>query len=275
MTADPTHAAIQHFSTFALPVKQRFDCFMDVLHQSLWQVTDWDNIPEDFNVRLRTASLDSLTVAANDISAHHSHRTKGDVDRSRDRNFHLFVSLSAPWAFTHNGRHERLEVADVVMFGEGEHETHAPEGFKGVIVKCPERWMQTWLPDATSITGRSLRRDSKWGRVLSPMLRQLTPESVVDMALPESVVADQLGSVLALMVDDAERQAMPEFMQKIRDCIRQRCGERRLTALAVASSLGIPVGDLHRVLIASETTFAAELWQARALCRQGNARLTV
>jgi AraC family transcriptional activator of tynA and feaB len=266
VTAIQTHDAIQYFSTTALPQRQRLDCYMDVLANSMWRVSGWRNLPSDFNVSLSTASLDGLTVVANHISTHHSLRTKADVDNSCERNFHLFLSTVSPWAFTHNGRHERLEVGDVVMFGEGEHETHAPDGFKGVIVKCPEAWINKWVPDAELISGRSLRSDMKWGRVLSPILRALTPEFVTNSPLPPSVIADQLGSVLALLASDLETRVMPEQVEKIREQLRQRCSEAGLTALDIASSLNMPEQDMHRALIASQTMFATELRKARRLC---------
>lgn len=241
----------------------RFDYWMSVLKDSLWQVTDWRNVPADFNVELRTARLGSLSAIVEDMTAHHSLRTKADVERSAERSYHLFVSLNQAWAFTHLGRHEALEKGDVVMIGEGTHETHVPTGFQGVIVKCPESWAQTWLPDPRVIAGRAIRRDSRWGRVLSPMLSQFTPEFVAGSPLPQGVLVDQLGAMLALVAGDADARAMPELHAKTIDCIRQRCAEAGLTAADAAVTLNVPARLLHKALAAGKTTFASELLQAR------------
>lgn len=274
MTSPTPKDVVQRFSTAVQPKSSRFDSYMHVLSDSMWQVTDWSGTPKDLSVDLRAAPLGCLTVVANKISAHHSHRTKADVERSAERNFHFFVSTHSPWAFTHQGRHERLEIGDVVIFGEGEHETHVPQWFDGVIVKCSEAWMKTWVRDPNQIIGRALSHEETWGRVLSPMLRQLTPEFATGMQLPPSMVVDQLGSVLGLMEGDAERRARPVLLAKIRDCLLQRCTEPGLSAADVAVSLALPVDDVHHTLVAGRTTFAAELRKARVLRPNGLRRRT-
>lgn len=258
-----TEPAIAHFSTQGISKGMRFDYWMNVLKDSLWQVTDWRNVPADFNVELRGAKLGALSTMVEDMTAHHSLRTKADVDRSAERNFHLFVSLRQAWAFTHMGRHERLERGDVVMMGEGTHETHVPTGFHGVIVKCPESWVQSWLPDPGAIAGRAIRRDSGWGRVLSPMLSQFTPEFVATSPLPQRVLVDQLGTMLGLIAGDADSRAMPDLVARVLDCIRERCTQMSLTANDVAETLKVPARLLHKALAAGKTTFASELLNAR------------
>jgi AraC-like DNA-binding protein len=260
VNAEPS---IQHFSTQSIPRAMRFEYWMSVLKESRWQVTEWRNVPADFNVELRGAGLGCLSAMAENMTAHHSRRTKADVDRSAERSYHLFVSLKQAWAFTHNGRHEDLAPGDVVMMGEGVHETHVPTGFQGVIVKCPESWVQTWLPEPDLITGRAIRRDLGWGRVLSPMLSHFTPEFVVSSPLPQSVLVDQVGAMLALIAGDAEARVMPDLLASTRECIRQRCTEAELTATHVAASLDVPPRLLHKALAAGKTTFASELLQAR------------
>jgi AraC family transcriptional activator of tynA and feaB len=255
--------AIQHFSTRGLPKGTRFDCWMNVMKDSLWQVTDWREVPADFNVELRGARLGALATMVEDMTAHHSLRTTADVARSAERSYHLFVSLRQAWAFTHMGRHERLEPGDVVMMGEGTHETHVPTGFSGVIVKCPEAWMQTWLPEPGAMAGRTIARDSGWGRVLSPLLSQLTPEFVTGSPLPHAVLVDQLGATLALMAGDADARAQPALLARALDCIRQRCAEPALSAADVAATLDVPARVLHKALAAGRTTFGSALLQAR------------
>lgn len=255
--------SIQHFSTRSLPAGMRFDGWMSVMKDALWQVTDWRQVPVDFNVELRAARLGGLMTMVEDMTAHHSLRTRADVERSAERSYHLFVSLRQPWAFTHLGQHERLERGDVVMMGEGTHETHVPTGFYGVIVKCPEAWVQTWLPDPLAIAGRTIRHDSRWGRVLSPMLSQFTPEFVASSPLPHAVLVDQLGALLALVAGDANARTAPALLAKALEGIRARCADVGLTAADVAAALNVPVQVMHNALAAGKTTFAAALLQAR------------
>lgn len=254
---------MQQFSTQGIPNSMRFDYWMNVMRESLWQVTDWCDVPEDFGVELGKAPLGCLSAMAEKISAHHSRRTRQDVDRSAESSYHLFVTLGSAWAFAHNGCHERLETGDVVMMGEGVHETHAPEGFTGVILKCPERWVKTWLPDPRAICGRAIRGNSGWGRVLSPMLSRLTPELVTSAALPHAVLVDQLGATLAFVAGAADEQAATDLLGPVLNCIRERCDATGLSAADVASSLNVSARALHQALSSAKTTFASELLRAR------------
>jgi len=255
---------IQNFSTRNLSKGARFDCWMHILQDSLWQVTDWRDVPDDFNVDLKTARFGGLTTIAERMTAHHSLRTKSDVERSSERSCHIFLGLKQPWAFTHMGRHERLEQGDVVIMGEGTHETHVPTGFEGIIIKCPESWMKTWLPEPSAIAGRAIRRDTAWGAVLSPMLSQLTPEFVVNAPLPKPVLVDQLGAVLALVAGTDKDRGMRDTLDRVRKCIRERCSDQGLTANDVASALNIPTRALHQALRTGQTAFGTELVRARA-----------
>ena len=236
---------------------------MDVLSDSMWRVTDWNGTPRDFNVELSFAKLGNLVALSESNSAHHSRRTRSDVDNSEERSFHLFVTAGPAWGFRHRGAAGRLNTGDVLILAEGEHETICPDGFHGVIVKCPENWMRTWLPDPDMIAGQAITRDSRWGQVLSPILTQMTPELAVATPLPHQVLVDQLGAILALLTHDAATRAMPDLVERARKCLRERCHDAELTGNDVAESLNVPPRVLHRALTTAGTTLAAELRSAR------------
>ena len=254
---------LQKFSTRAIPQAQRFDHWMDVLNDSMWRVSDWSNIPADFNVELSFAKLGSLVALSETISAHRSRRTRIDLGRSEERSYHLFFSAGPDWGFTHGDTHGKLTCGDVLMMAEGEHQTICPDGFEGIILKCPEEWMQSWLPDPEILAGRTLAADSKWGRVLSPIIRQMTPELAAAPPLPHQVLVDQLGAILGLFAGDAESQRMPELVERARRCIGERCSEAGLTAEDIATSINVPARVVHRALSVAGTSFAMELISAR------------
>jgi len=255
--------AIRTFTTRPLPESDRFDFWMSILSSSLWQVTGWTDVAPGFNVDVHEASLGSLSTIQETISPHRAKRSTQDVERSQERNFHLFVSDGPSWGFAHCGREERMNRGDVVMMAEGEHETMVDNGFHGLIIKCPESWIQTWLPDPACLVGRSITQDSRWGRVLSPLVSQLTPAFVAHAPLPHSVIADQLGAVLTLVASDGEARAASELPGRIRAAIRERCGDPALVADHVATMLGIERRSLHCALALEHTTFANELLAAR------------
>ena len=112
-------------------------------------------------------------------------------------------------------------------------------------------------------------RDSQWGRVLASYVAQLSPEFVVQAPLPQAVLIDQLGALLALTASELSgRRAVStpaerSVRDQVYDHIRQRCADTSLHAADVASSLNISTRTLHRALAACGETFGAMLIQAR------------
>jgi AraC-like DNA-binding protein len=254
--------SIQRSSTEAMPPGMRFDYWLSMLRQSLWPVSEW-NVTGEFNFNLQEASLGCLTSMREEVSPHHSRRTRADVDGSRDRCYLLFANQHS-WQVAHRGRLEKIPSGDCVLVdSQGELETVAPSGFRGIILKLPVDWLQTWVPNPESLVGGRIAKESRWGRVFSPIVSQLTPELAASPPLPSSVLVDQLGAVLGLIAHNAESRGMPDLLTKIQDCIRQRCSEPQLSAAEVAASLDVPPRILHRVLAANDLTFASQLIEAR------------
>ncbi len=112
-------------------------------------------------------------------------------------------------------------------------------------------------------------RIAHWARALIAFASELSPELALAAPLPGKVIADQIGSLLALTAHDLHPGHAPapvrgaDLRQRARDCIAQRCAEPELDASAVATSLNISVRTLHRVFAAAGETFGAVLLAAR------------
>jgi AraC-like DNA-binding protein len=237
---------------------------MRLVRESMWPVSEWSGIARDFSVDLQEAQLGCLTsVLEVTRGLPHSRRTRSDVDNSADSSYCLFTTdQRVDWA--HNGHNERLHSGDVVLLGQGEHDSHmANSGFRSNVLKLPAHWLESWLPDPELLAGRNIPRDSRWGRVLSPMLRQLTPEFAAAPSLPHEVLVDQVGATLALIAAEVDARLNSDLLRRIQDCIRQRCAEPNLTAAEVAASLNLPPLSLHRALGAGDATFASLLLDER------------
>ena len=255
--------SIRHFTTESIPSEMRFDYWLSLLRQSLWPVTDWTDMPQDFNVELQEASFGCLTSMQEIISPHRSRRTRRDLRTTEERCYLLFANQAA-WDVAHNSRAEHFAGGDCVLVdSEGDLETSAPLGFNGVILKLPVGWMRTWLANPDSLVGGRIAGDSRWGRVLAPIVRQLTPQLVAAPPLPHGVLVDQLGAMLALIAGEIESSPMPDLSRRIQRRVRERCCEPQLTASDIAASLNIPPETLHRTLGANGLTFAQVLLDAR------------
>lgn len=258
---------VRCFSTESLPREVRFDYWMSILQQSLWPVSEWSGVSHDFKrdftLEMSEASLGGVSTIAETITAHRSHRTRTDVESSGDRCYLLFAN-QLPWDVAHHGHCECLLGGDLVLVdSQDELETYAEAGFDGVILKLPVEWVRTWLPNPSAIVGRRISSSSGWGRAFSPIVSQVTPEIAAAPPLPHVVLVDQVGAVLAMIAGEVESRARPDVLEKIRECIRQRCSEPGLAAADVAASLNIPSQTVHRILAASDMTFASQLIDAR------------
>ena len=234
------------------------------MRESMWPVSEWSGIARDFSVDLQEAPLGCLTsVLQVTRGLPHSRRTPRDVDNSSASCYCLITTdQRVDWA--HNGHRERLDSGDLVLLGQGEQDSNMAEGgFQSNVLKMPAHWLESWLPDPHFLVGRRIPSDSRWGRVLSPMVQQLTPEVVAAPPLPHQVLVDQVGATLALIAGEAEGHSAPKTVQKIRDCIRERCVEPQLTAADVAASLNLATRLLHKALASNKVTFASELVDAR------------
>jgi AraC family transcriptional regulator, positive regulator of tynA and feaB len=105
--------------------------------------------------------------------------------------------------------------------------------------------------------------------LLASYVAQLSPEFVVQAPLPHSVLADQLGALLALTAMDlsgGRASATPaerSLRDQLHDLIRQRCAKISVQAADIANALSIYKRTLHRAMAACGETFQEMLMQAR------------
>src|SRR5262245_51414159 len=140
-------SAVHHFSTKTIRPGERFDYWLHLLNSSMWPVTDWSGISNDFSVELQEAPLGCLvSMRETMIGAPRGRRTRRDVDSSAESSYLLSTSDSAG-GWTHNGQDQNQLPGDVVLIGQGEYDSDMmSSGFKSNVLKLPAHWLQSWLP---------------------------------------------------------------------------------------------------------------------------------
>ncbi|PRX97553.1 helix-turn-helix domain-containing protein [Paraburkholderia sp. BL25I1N1] len=261
--------SIARLSTQDVPRVQRLDYWADVLASALVPMAIRCQLPRQFEANLLSAPLGRITVTAICGSAHDALTTQRQIARSRGRSFHLVMSRNLAWTMTHRGQARILPGELVLVDSQLEFEMNCPDTYDFLNLTLPPEWLASWGSNVEGLTGRVISADSGWGRVLSSYVSQLSPEFALRAPLAESVLADQLGALLALTAHERSGESLKaspaerSLLERIHECIMQRRTESQLTASDIAAALNVSRRTLHRVLAAGSETFGQQLLKAR------------
>jgi len=261
--------AIFSWSTEAVPIEQRFAYFEDAVSNALTPMSVSGADVRCFHASFSVGQIGAITVHDMHGAASVARRGPREIARSGERSYYLLVGLSAPWAIEHRSP-LRMAIGDTMLVDSAYGHVLEYVGPYDVInVKLAEPWLRQWLPHPDVLVGRRIARDSRWGAALTSYIAQLSPQLAVQAPLPASVIADQVGALLALLAHEVTDAPPPtrveaDLAQRIGDLLVQRCDEMALNAGAIASALGVSTRTLHRSLSARGLTFGRELQNARA-----------
>jgi AraC-like DNA-binding protein len=263
------HDAIKRWSTADVPQAKRVDYFAASLSEAVIPFSVDNADPGTFRAELSCAQVDAISVCKTVGSRHRSFRERGELARTGEDSVHLLMTLQTSWTANHHGP-MRLLPCDILIYDSmSPVETDIRSAFTAIAVGVTAAWLRHWIPDTAVLAPGHVPGNSPWGRALSTYLSELSPDLVAAPPLPLSVIADQVGSLLALTASSL-RSAPPltpaqrSMHERILDCIAQRCMESQLTAGDIASSMGISVRTLHRIFAASNETFGGKLNETRA-----------
>ncbi len=264
-------ADLVHWSTDAEEARHRVDLYASTVSSALspMQAT----VPgrgDDFFARMSMVDLSLLSFARIQADAHRCYQDKQGAARAPQRNYHLLINLASPWELEHRDRF-RMEPGDAVVIDSAlPWDIHSHTRSEYLNLTLSEGWIRQWLPAPGVLIGRRISGESGWGHALAAFASQLTPEFVASLAIPQSLVLDHVGALLAMSASElgnvparGTRPAMRSLRSRIGDCIGQRCAEPALTSVEVASAIGVSVRTLHRCLAAAGETFSHLLTSTR------------
>jgi AraC-like DNA-binding protein len=228
----------------------------------------WARNVETFNAHILVADLGPLAVLRMSGSSHRVDRGSREIERSGEHTYHLLANSMSAWTLAHRG-HAQLRVGDGAFTdSEVPHQLDFTE-YDVLHLKMSEAWVRQWLPTPGVLIGRPILKDLGWGRALCAFMGQLSPEFMAATPLPPTVIADQVGALLALVSSEMNGSlgtaTKPEkaMRDRIRECITQRCMEPAINATDIALSLNISTRTLHRNLASCNETFGGRLMSAR------------
>jgi AraC-like DNA-binding protein len=260
---------VQRWSTAAVPPEKRMDYFAAAFGETVYPLGMDPADAVNFSADVSIAQLGGLTVCKTVGSPQRTYRRREELARTGEHTFHLVINQTS-WIAEHRAS-LRLFPRDVLLIDSRYPiMTDVRTPFSAVMVVVSEAWMRQWIPSPTLLAGQRIPGNSLWGHPLASYLAELSPDLSAAPPLPLSVIADQVGGLIALTaralrdtrLDDTP--AVRALHARILDCLMQRCVEPELTAVDVAASLGISVRTLHRSFAAANQTFGDKLIEARA-----------
>lgn len=264
--------AVRSWSAQDAPNREQLDFYIHAMRSSIVPIYVRGADPHGFDFEASTAQLGPLGVIRLAAGANHCGRGKSELAGSSERSFNLLMALDCCYGFCHRGD-MGMRPGDLALhFSEYPFELSFDSSFLFVNLAIPVDWMRIWLPDPQVLVGRRIAAGSGWGRALSGFVSVLSPAYVATASVPQSLLLDQLGSLLMLAAGEVQGTLEPvsraerSTQQKIEDLIAQRAQDQNLTAGMVADSAGISVRTLHRVLAVDGQTFGGLLIGARVDC---------
>jgi len=225
--------------------------------------------PLEFQLEVAALELPSVAIVAQNGSPQRSVRARSEIRRTSQRYFFLVLVLGGSWQVTSVTR-TRFGPGDLIFYDSRDPlDCNLPLHWSDLNLQLSEQFVRQWVPNLAGLGGRNISRDSQWGRVLASYVAQLSPEFVVAAPLPQGLLLDQLGALLALTASELSASRAPStpaersVRDHVHDHIKQRCSEPSLQAADVASSLSISKRTLHRALAVCGETFGEMLIQTR------------
>lgn len=260
---------IVRLSTSAVAPTDRLSYWSSILGSALAPSALSTETPLEYESELAALELPSIAVVAQRGSPQRAIRARSEIRRTSQRFFFLVFVRSGSWQVTSVTR-TRFGPGDLIFYDSRYPlDCHLLLDWSAFNLQLSEQFVRKWVPNPASLSGRCISRDSQWGRVLTSYVAQLSPEFVVQAPVPQALLIDQLGALLALTASElsgtraVSTPAERSVRDRVYDHIRQRCPDTTLQVADVASSINLSKRTVHRALAACGETFGAMLIEAR------------
>jgi AraC-like DNA-binding protein len=154
----------------------------------------------------------------------------------------------------------------VLLDNQQPYELLRENGGASWAMRLEDTWLRHWVPHPTAAVAKPIVAEDGWGSTLIAMLRTIDRHGLADAILPRSVIADQLGAFLALMIG-AQGQGVSrhqsEVLVRLKRCMQERLDDPDLDPTVVANAIGISKRHLHGLFAQAGLTFGALLIDMR------------
>jgi AraC family transcriptional regulator, positive regulator of tynA and feaB len=220
---------------------------------------------DGFRARMDQVELGAATASFIDAEAQQVRRTVAKISRSRFPVLMLMQLRSGRMRLTHYGHESQLAPGDTVLVNGSEpYELNCPQATSALVLSLPQDWLKRWLPHPERVPAVPFA-PSGWGAALSTTLSCLDWQSCDQLALPRSVVGEQIAALLTLAVGPGSQlpTGRPNLIEELTATLRDRFHEPNLSPRQVAADHHISMRSLHYAFAAAGTTFIEQLMRLR------------
>ena len=158
-----------------------------------------------------------------------------------------------------------IDVGQFVLIDSAQsYDMSMGDDHRALVLIMPASWLERNVPDPGRLLGRPIAA-AKWGLPLASYLEAMA-DHLAEAPLSRSVIADQLGTLIALAIGDQPATATPHKVKLARRAVRlieDRHSDAELTPDDIATELGVSKRYLHALLAEAGTTFLAVLGRIR------------
>jgi AraC-like DNA-binding protein len=217
----------------------------------------------DFAAFQKTIGLGPVTLMT--VRATEQHIVH-EGTKSADPLFQLLHVRSKSFETRMAGKDFCLRPGEFVLINNAQsYEMRTLDAHAAVVLTMRQSWLERWLPEPWTAVARPFAATSRWGAPLGRLLVAMAHD--IDAAsLPRSVLADQIGPLLALAVGDRPPSGGPHrarLRRRILEIVEEQFSDPLLDSDRVAREVGISKRYLQTLLAESGTTFVDNLNEVR------------
>lgn len=256
----------QRWSTADVEARDALAYWVDTICKSFLEIDIDSPRRHRFHAQLEQSTLGPATLNIIEADSQNIRRTPARIAHSRYDGYFVLHLRAGQLSFQQYGRESYLAAGDCVLIDcNAPYRLVCRQATRSVVVRCPRDWLRNWIAVPESLAGRPLRPDGGWSATLASALANLDTEGTADLALPESVIAEQIAALLALAAGPYARveRRSEKLLKRILGTLRARCHEPGLTPAEVAQAHGISKRYLHHLFAQRASTFGDELMRMR------------
>jgi AraC-like DNA-binding protein len=255
------------WSTADLPEDQRIDDWVAMLSTTITEMDVTAEDPATFAANWQRYGLGPIDLNFLQAKPQRVQHTPGKATRKSVADYDLLYMKKGPADLRHCGKDMRVsEGSFVLLDNQNPYDLRFPDGSFCLTTHFEDSWLRKWVPHPAKLVAKPIDATNDWGTPLAALLSTIASRGLGDAALSRSIIADQLGSLLALMAgvgEDFASQHQAGLFVRLKRALQDRFDDAELDPATLAQEMGISKRHLHGVFAASGATFGGVLMEIR------------